>query len=70
MINVRLLKKRIGKETKKGFTVVPLKLYWARGKVKIEIGLAKGKKAHDKRQTIKDRDWKRDKERVQKDMNR
>ena len=58
------------KITQKGFTVVPLKLYWARGKVKIEIGLAKGKKAHDKRQTIKDRDWKRDKERVQKDMNR
>jgi SsrA-binding protein len=38
--------------------------------VKIEIGLAKGKKAHDKRQTIKDRDWKRDKDRVQKDINR
>jgi SsrA-binding protein len=38
--------------------------------VKIEIGLAKGKKAHDKRQTIKDRDWKRDKERVKKDINR
>jgi len=38
--------------------------------VKIEIGLAKGKKAYDKRQTIKDRDWKRDKERVQKDINR
>jgi len=38
--------------------------------VKIEIGIAKGKKAHDKRQTIKDRDWKRDKDRVQKDINR
>jgi len=38
--------------------------------VKIEIGLAKGKKAHDKRQTIKDRDWKRDKDRVQKEINR
>jgi len=58
------------KITQKGFTVVPLKLYWARGKVKIEIGLAKGKKAHDKRQTIKERDWKRDKDRVQKDINR
>ena len=58
------------KITQKGFTVVPLKLYWARGKVKIEIGLAKGKKAHDKRQTIKDRDWKRDKDRVKKDINR
>jgi len=38
--------------------------------VKIEIGLAKGKKAHDKRQTIEERDWKRDKDRVQKDINR
>jgi len=45
---------------KKSKVLVPLKLYWTRGIVKIEIGLAKGKKAHDKRQTIKDRDWKRD----------
>lgn len=58
------------KITQKGFTVVPLKLYWTRGKVKIEIGLAKGKKAHDKRQAIKEKDWKRDKQRVQKEINR
>ena len=45
------------KITQKGATVVPLKLYWARGRVKLEIGLAKGKKGHDKRQDIKDRDW-------------
>lgn len=48
----------------KGATVVPLKLYWIRGKVKLEIGIAKGKKMHDKRQTIKDRDWQRDKQRT------
>jgi len=58
------------KITQKGATVVPLKLYWARGRVKLEIGLAKGKKGHDKRQDIKDRDWKLDKARTLKDNNR
>ena len=57
------------KITQKGATVVPLKLYWARGRVKLEIGLAKGKKGHDKRQDIKDRDWKLDKARALKDNN-
>ena len=58
------------KITQKGSTVVPLKLYWVRGRVKLEIGLAKGKKAYDKRQDIKDRDWKLDKARALKDNNR
>jgi len=58
------------KINQKGATVVPLKLYWARGKVKLEVGVAKGKKSHDKRQDIKERDWKRDKERALKDSNR
>jgi SsrA-binding protein len=44
----------------KGYTLVPLKLYFARGKAKIEIGLAKGRKRHDKRQAIEERDTKRD----------
>ena len=52
------------KINQKGATVVPLKLYWARDRVKLEIGVAKGKKAHDKRQDIKEKDWKRDKQRV------
>jgi SsrA-binding protein len=43
---------------------VPLALYWKRGKAKLEIGLAKGKKQHDKRAAEKDRDWKREKERI------
>jgi SsrA-binding protein len=47
-----------------GYTVVPTKLYWSKGKVKLEIGLAKGKKQHDKRATEKDRDWSRDKARM------
>ena len=58
------------KINQKGATVVPLKLYWVRGKVKLEIGVAKGKKAHDKRQDIKDKDWKRDKARALKENNR
>ncbi len=48
-----------------GMTIVPLKLYFnTRGKVKIELGLAKGKKMHDKRQTDKDRSWQRQKQRL------
>ncbi len=58
------------KVEQKGATVVPLKMYWKRGRVKLEIGVAKGKKAHDKRQDIKSRDWQRDKQRTLKDLNR
>ncbi|GAB6070594.1 SsrA-binding protein SmpB [Thiomicrorhabdus hydrogeniphila] len=47
-----------------GSTVVPLELYWKQGKVKLSIGLAKGKKQHDKRATMKERDWNRDKQRI------
>jgi len=49
---------------RKGYTVVPTALYWLRGKVKVEIGLAKGKKQHDKRQVSKERDWGREKSRI------
>lgn len=48
---------------KKGFTIVPLKIYWSRGNIKLEIGVAKGKKNQDKRQDIKEREWQRDKDR-------
>ncbi|SMN00830.1 tmRNA-binding protein SmpB [uncultured Candidatus Thioglobus sp.] len=58
------------KINQKGATVVPLKLYWARGRVKLEIGVAKGKKQHDKRQDIKEKDWKRDKQRALKENNK
>ena len=54
-----------------GMTLVPLALYFtARGWAKVEIGLAKGRKAHDKRQAIKERDWQREKQRVIRDANR
>ena len=49
---------------RKGFTVIPTAMYWSKGKVKVEIGTAKGKKAYDKRADQKDRDWKRQKARI------
>lgn len=54
----------IGAVERKGFTLVPLALYWKRGRAKLEIGLAKGKKQHDKRATEKERDWQREKQRI------
>jgi SsrA-binding protein len=54
----------IGAVERKGYTVVPTALYWKNGKVKVEVGLAKGKQLHDKRATEKERDWNRDKQRV------
>ena len=63
-----LLKKReinrlIGKIQREGFTIVPTKMYFKKGKAKIEIAIAKGKKQYDKRETKKSRDWNRDKAR-------
>lgn len=54
----------IGAVERKGFTMVPLKMYWSKGHVKMEIGLAKGKQLHDKRAAEKDQDWNRDKARI------
>ncbi len=64
-----LLKRRelnglIGAVEQKGYTLVPLAMYWKRGRAKLEIGLAKGKKQHDKRATSKERDWQREKRRI------
>ncbi|MFO7582656.1 SsrA-binding protein SmpB [Guyparkeria sp.] len=53
-----------GQVERKGYTLVPTALYFKRGKVKLEIALAEGKKSHDKRATIKERDWQRDKQRI------
>lgn len=58
------LNRLIGQTERAGYTLVPTALYWKHGRAKLEIGLAKGKKQHDKRATEKDRDWKREKERV------
>lgn len=58
------LDKLIGHVDRKGYTLVPTALYWKKGLAKLEVGLAKGKKMHDKRATEKDRDWSRDKQRL------
>lgn len=60
------LNKLIGSVERKGYTIIPLSMYWKNGRAKIEIGLAKGKKLHDKRSASKDRDWQREKERLMK----
>ena len=53
-----------GMVERKGFTLVALSAYWVRGKAKLKIGVAKGKKSHDKRASVKERDWKRDQARI------
>ena len=58
------LDRLIGATERRGYTIVPLELYWKAGRAKLQVGLAKGKKQHDKRATEKDRDWKRDKARL------
>ena len=64
LMHRRELDRLLGAVERKGHTIVPLKLYWKNGNVKLEIGLAKGKQSHDKRATEKDRDWQRDKSRL------
>jgi SsrA-binding protein len=59
--------KLIGLVERKGYTLIPLSLYWNKGRAKLEIGLAKGKQLHDKRATEKERDWQREKQRVMKE---
>ncbi len=56
----------IGKVEIRGYTLVPLNLHYKSGKIKLEFGLGKGKKLHDKRDSAKDRDWQREKERIMK----
>ncbi len=58
------LSRLIGQTERAGYTLVPLAMYWKRGRAKLEIGLAKGKKLHDKRADAKERDWQREKERI------
>ncbi|HKE43077.1 MAG TPA: SsrA-binding protein SmpB [Steroidobacteraceae bacterium] len=54
----------VGAVERRGYTLVPLTLYWKSGRAKLEVGLAKGKKQHDKRDTDKARDWEREKARL------
>jgi len=64
LLHRKEISKLIGSVDRDGYTLVPLSLYWVRGLVKAKIALAKGKKQHDKRQTIKQREWERDKHRL------
>ncbi len=64
LLHRRELNQMIGAVERKGYTIVPTKLYWSKGRVKCEVAIAKGKKLHDKRETIKQRDWERSKSRI------
>ena len=63
LLNKKEIKKLIGKINKEGLTIVPTKMYFKKGKAKIELAVAKGKKQYDKRATKKSRDWNREKAR-------
>lgn len=64
LMHKREINRLIGLVEQKGYTLVPLSLYWSKGRAKAEIGLVRGKKQHDKRQTLKERDWQRQKQRI------
>lgn len=66
LLHRRELDRLTGLVEQRGKTIVPTALYWKHGKAKVEIGVATGKKQHDKRKTIKDRDWERQKGRIMK----
>ena len=66
LLNRREIDRLTGLVERKGYTLIALELYWSKNHVKVVVGLAKGKKQHDKRDTEKDRDWQRDKARVMK----
>jgi SsrA-binding protein len=70
LLNRRQLDHLVGAVERQGYTLVPLELYWKEGRAKLQVGLAKGKKQHDKRATDKDRNWQRDKGRIMKAFRR
>lgn len=64
LLHRREIDRLTGAVERRGYTLVPLALYWRNGRVKLEIGLAKGKKLHDKRAAQKERDWRREQQRI------
>jgi SsrA-binding protein len=64
LLHRREIDRLIGLVERKGQTIVPTAMYWSKGKVKVEIAVARGKQSHDKRQAQKDRDWQRQKGRL------
>ncbi|HEY6644934.1 SsrA-binding protein SmpB [Povalibacter sp.] len=70
LLNRAELSRLVGAVERRGYTLIPLELYWKNGRAKLKLGLAKGKKEHDKRDTSKDREWQREKSRVMKHSRR
>ena len=66
LLNRSQLSQLIGKVERQGYTLIPLSFYWKHNKIKLQVALAKGKKTHDKRDSIKDREWQRDRARIMK----
>jgi SsrA-binding protein len=66
LLHAEEISKLIGKVERAGYTLVPLDMHYSKGRIKLEIGLAKGKKQHDKRDAEKDREWQREKAQVMK----
>jgi SsrA-binding protein len=70
LLNGEEIKKLIGKVERAGYTLVPLNLHYTKGRIKCEVGLAKGKKQHDKRESEKKRDWQREQQSILKQNRR
>ncbi len=70
LLNADEIKKLIGKVERAGYTLVPIDLHYKKGRIKCEIGLAKGKKQHDKRESEKQRDWQREQQTILKQHRR
>lgn len=70
LLHATEISKLISKVERSGYTMVPLNMHYSNGKIKCQIGLAKGKKQHDKRETEKDRDWGREQQQIMKQNRR
>ena len=70
LLNRAEIDKLVGAIERKGYTLIPLSMYWKDNRVKVDLGLARGKQSHDKRDTERERDWNREKQRVMRAKNR
>jgi SsrA-binding protein len=70
LLHAAQIEKLIGQVERAGYSLVPINLHYAKGRIKLEVGLAKGKKQHDKREAEKERDWKREQQRLLRSRNR
>lgn len=70
LLHAEEIEKLVGKVERAGYALIPLNLHYTKGRIKLEIGLAKGKKQHDKREAEKERDWKREQQKLLRTRNR